>query len=128
MARILLVDDEEDVLTTLRVLLKSEGHEIVPVREGLEALELLRSTEVFDLLMSDIRMAPIDGVELLREARVERPNMGIIVVSAYLDDALMGELKELGCYSFVKKPFMIEEVLDSVRDELIRTGVGLGSH
>ncbi|MEA2014410.1 MAG: response regulator [Thermodesulfobacteriota bacterium] len=125
MARILLVDDEEDVLATLRVLIKSEGHKVIAIREGLEALELIRSSEKFDLLVTDLRMAPVDGMELIEMARTERPEMGIVVISAYLDDDTTRKVESLGCRLHIKKPFIIDEVVNAIHDELIRTGVGL---
>ncbi|MBN1268605.1 MAG: response regulator [Kiritimatiellae bacterium] len=125
MARILVIDDEEDVLETLRVLLKSEGHKVLPVREGLAAIELIQSLESIDLMVVDLRMAPVDGMELIRVAHQVRPQMGIVVVSAYLDEANIKRVVDLGCKVYVKKPFDVNEVLDAVREELIRTGVGV---
>lgn len=127
MAKILLVDDDEDVLTTLRVLLKSEGHRVAAVTEGLEAMERLRSLEEIDLLVADLRMAPIDGLELIRVAREARPSLGIVVVSAYLDEKNIQRVKDLGCDRYVRKPFDIDEVLDAVRDVLIQKGPGLST-
>lgn len=125
MAKVLVVDDEEDVLETLRVLLKSEGHKVLPVREGLAAIELIQSLENIDLMVVDLRMAPVDGMELIRVARQVRPKMGIVVVSAYLDENNIKKVVDLGCKVYVKKPFDVNEVLDAVREELLRTGVGL---
>lgn len=127
MSRILVVDDEEDVLETLRVLLKSEGHKVLPVSEGLAAMELIQSLETMDLLVVDLRMAPVDGMELIRVARQVRPDMGVVVVSAYLDEGNIQKVIDLGCKVYVKKPFDVNEILDAVREELIRTGADLTS-
>jgi two-component system response regulator PilR (NtrC family) len=125
MARILLIDDEEDVLTTLRVLIQSEGHRVFAVREGLQAMDIIQSTERLDLMVTDLRMAPVDGLELIEEARKTRKEMPIVVVSAYLDEENVKRIHDLGCRLYVKKPFNIDEVMDAVHEELLRTGVGL---
>jgi len=118
MARVLIVDDETDVLETLSVLLRSEGHEVVAVSEGLEAMKKVRSMEHFDLLVSDIRMAPIDGLELLEYARKDRPALAIVVISAYLDDEVIRRAEELGCSQFIRKPFKLEDVIFAIHKAL----------
>jgi two-component system, NtrC family, response regulator PilR len=120
MARILLVDDEESVLRTVGMLFTSEGHEVVAVREGAKAEEKLRSSEAFDLLLTDIRMAPIDGMQLIRLSHEVRPAMPIVVISALCSEKTVKQAMSLGCYAYVKKPFKMEEVLDAVRNALIK--------
>jgi len=120
MARILLVDDEPDLLTTVGILLKSEGHEVTPVKDGLAAIKRLRSKDDFDLMMTDIRMAPMDGLDLIAMASHERPAMDIIVLSAYLDDETLGRAMGLGAAAYVDKPFSMEDVLHPVREVLLR--------
>lgn len=87
---------------------------MVPIREGSEAYDLLWSAEVFDLLMTDIRMSPVDGMQLMRLAKEIRPAMPLVVVSAYLDEKTIEKVLTLGCSAYVKKPFTIEEVLAAV--------------
>ena len=120
MARILLVDDEPDLLQTVGVLLRSEGHSVTAVRDGLEAIKRLQSVEQFDLLLTDLRMAPVDGLELIETANKERPNMDIIVVSAYLDDEMVGQVMALGATAYIDKPFSLEDILGPVREVLLR--------
>jgi two-component system, NtrC family, response regulator PilR len=122
MARILLVDDEESVLRTVGMLFRSEGHEVVPVRESEKAAEIIRSPEKFDLLLTDIRMSPIDGMEIIRLARETRPGMQIVVISAYCSEKTVKQAMQLGCTSYVKKPFKTDEVLGAVRGALEKTG------
>ncbi|MGD9874966.1 MAG: response regulator [Kiritimatiellia bacterium] len=118
MAKILIVDDEIDVLETLSVLLRSEGHEVVPVSEGMEAMKKVRSMEHFDLLVSDIRMAPIDGIELLEYAKKDRPAMGIVIISAYLDEETIRRAEELGCTHYIRKPFKLDDVIFAIHKVL----------
>lgn len=122
MARILLVDDEESVLRTVGMLFRSEGHEVVPVRESEQAAEMLKSSDKFDLLLTDIRMAPIDGMEIIRLARKVRPDMNIVVISAYCSEKTVKQAMALGCTTYVKKPFKTDEVLNAVRYALEKSG------
>jgi len=117
MARILLVDDEEPVLDSIELLLRGEGHKVVPCQEAGDAVALL-GKEPFDLLITDIVMAPIDGMELLEQAVAIRPQMPLIVISAYTSEAAVERSKTLGCTAYIRKPFRIQEVLDTVRTAL----------
>lgn len=118
MAKILLVDDEEVVLETLGSLLRSEMHEVTAVSEGQEAYDLIWSTADIDLLVTDIRMSPVDGMKLIKLAKEVRPALPIVVVSAYLDDDTIKQVMGLGCATYIKKPFTVEEALASVKSAL----------
>ena len=82
MARILLVDDEPSILSVLSTLLRAEGYEVVPALGGEKALEELKG-KPFDLMISDIRMSPIDGMQLLKAARKDWPKMAVLMITAY---------------------------------------------
>jgi len=118
MARILLVDDEGDLLETVGVLLKHEGHELIRTCDGAEALEYIRGLEPIDLLVTDIRMAPVNGLQLMEIAHRERPHLHIIVVSSYLDDETIQKAVDMGCSAYIKKPFMLRDILDPIREVL----------
>lgn len=118
MAKILLVDDEKIVLETLGVLLRSEQHQVTALSEGSDAYELLWSKQPYDMLMTDIRMSPIDGLQLIKVARELSPQMPIVVVSAYLDATTIKTIKQMGCADYIKKPFTVQEVLRVVRGVL----------
>lgn len=115
MARILLVDDEQVVLDTVGTLLRSERHQVVPVREGSQAFDLIWSSELFDLLITDIRMSPVDGMQLIKVAREFRPNLPILVISAYLDSTTIQQVKKLGATDYVKKPFSTKDILSAIK-------------
>ena len=122
MARILLVDDEPSILSVLSTLMKSEGHESVAVRGGEKAQEILLA-ESFDLMISDIRMAPVDGMQLLKVAHRERPDMAVIMLTAYgsVETAVLA-MKE-GAFDYVTKPFKVDELLLTVQRALDYTRV-----
>lgn len=118
MARILLVDDEESVLRTVGMLFRSEGHEVVPICEGQKAIDMIKSEEKFDLLLADIRMEPVDGMQVIKMAHELRPEMPIVVISAYCSEKTVRQAISLGCSAYVKKPFKTEEVLEAARKAL----------
>jgi DNA-binding NtrC family response regulator len=117
MARILLVDDEPSILNVLSTLLKQEGHDAVPVRGGEKAMDILK-TDHFDLMISDIRMVPVDGMELLKFARREKPSMAVIMLTAYGSVETAVEAMKEGAFDYVTKPFKVDELLITVERAL----------
>jgi DNA-binding NtrC family response regulator len=110
MARILLVDDEASILSTL---LKAEGHEVVPVLGGEKAQDVIKSDQ-FDLMISDIRMSPVDGMQLLKLIHHERPDTGVIMITAYGSVETAVEAMKEGAFDYVTKPFKVDELLITV--------------
>lgn len=116
--RILLVDDEYLVVYALASLLKKQGYEVAQVYDGTHALPLLKEAEEYDLMLVDIRMSPVNGIELIRKARHHHPAMPIIVVSAYLDDEMIDKIHTLGVSSYIRKPFTASDILSAVHQTL----------
>ena len=117
MARILLVDDEPSILSVLGTLLKAEGYDVVPVLGGEKARDLITSEE-FDLMISDIRMSPVNGMELLGLAHDERPTMSVIMLTAYGSIETAIEALQLGAFDYITKPFKVDELLITVQRAL----------
>lgn len=117
MSRILLVDDEPSILSVLSTLLKAEGYEVVSALGGEKARDFLRS-ERFDLMVSDIRMSPINGMDLLRQAHDEHPGMPVIMLTAYGSVETAIEALKLGAFDYVTKPFKVDELLITVQRAL----------
>lgn len=115
--RILVVDDESSIATMLVTLLSSEGYDATPALSGKSAIHLL-STEEFDLMISDIRMTPMNGMELLKHAHEHCPRMSVIMLTAYgqVDTAI--EAMELGAFDYIKKPFRADYLLSIVKKAL----------
>jgi len=114
MSRILLVDDELNIITVLSTLLKTEGYEVLTARDGETAHKLMRSEDI-DLMIADIRMSPINGMELLRWARAEKPDMAVVMLTAFgsVDTAI--EAMKKGAFDYITKPFKVDELLITVR-------------
>lgn len=119
MNKILLVDDQENILMALKMVLKSDDNEIVTVKNGREAIEKLEN-DSFDLMITDIFMPDIDGMELVEFVRsAEDPlcNMPIIAISGghpviFADVALESMQSRVECV--LKKPFKKSDILDAV--------------
>jgi len=121
MAKILVVDDELSMRQFLEILLKKEGHEVVCMEEGGQALARFRE-ESFDLVISDIRMPKMDGLELLKKIKEHRPQAAIIMITAYAspEDAIAA--MKSGAYDYLTKPFKLKEIKNVIRNALAKAG------
>ena len=117
MSRILLVDDEPSILSVLSTLLRSQGYEVEPVLGGDKA-QILLPDEEFDLMISDIRMSPVDGLELLKTAKSMKPGMSVIMITAYASVETAVEAMKQGAFDYVTKPFKVDELLITVQRAL----------
>eukprot|EP01022_Parablepharisma_sp_SALTPOND_P024703 TRINITY_DN5533_c1_g2_i1.p5 TRINITY_DN5533_c1_g2~~TRINITY_DN5533_c1_g2_i1.p5 ORF type:complete len:486 (+),score=210.63 TRINITY_DN5533_c1_g2_i1:2435-3892(+) len=115
--RIMVVDDEGTALKSLRRILEKEGHQVSTYSNPVRALELL-GREPFDVLLSDLRMPHLDGLELLDRAKLAAPGLEVIIVTGYasLDGAV--EATKKGAYHFLAKPFTPDQVRAVVAEAL----------
>ncbi|MDF3127766.1 sigma-54 dependent transcriptional regulator [Kiritimatiellaeota bacterium B1221] len=117
MAKILIVDDEPSVLSVLSNLLKGQGFDIQPSLGGEKAVEYLNA-ESFDLMLTDIRMDPVDGMELLKIAKSVHPTMSVMVVTAYGSVETAVQAMKEGAFDYVTKPFKVDELMITVQRAL----------
>lgn len=111
--RVLFVDDEPRILTTMRMLFRSD-YEVFFAESGAKALELLK-TQVVDVIVSDQRMPGMTGIEMLRVARDLNPNAMRILLTGYSDlNAIIGSINEGEIFRFVNKPWSNEELTTTV--------------
>jgi two-component system response regulator PilR (NtrC family) len=116
-ASILLVDDEPDIIEILEIVLRDEGLEVCRASSAKAALELLRRNS-FDIVISDIRMPDMSGVELLKQAKQLAPDTMFILITAYASTDTAIEALQHGAYDYLTKPFKMEELLKIVRNSL----------
>jgi two-component system NtrC family sensor kinase len=111
--QILIVDDERDIRQLLREMLSLEGHEVTEAVNGADALAKLRDAS-FDLVVTDVRMPSLSGMELLRRVREVSPSTEVIVATAYaeLDTAI--ECMRAGAFDLLRKPFNLQELFTCV--------------
>jgi len=121
MAKILVVDDELSMRQFLEILLKKEGHEVICAAGGEEALSRFQANPC-DLLVSDIKMPQMDGLELLRKVKEHNPNTAVVMITAYAspEDAIAA--MKAGAYDYLTKPFKVEEIKAVIRNALTKTG------
>jgi len=118
MATILLIDDEEQVRMLFQVALEGAGYRVLTAENGKHGLRLLERQEV-DVMLVDLLMPDMDGLELIPLLRKTRPAIKIIAISGgsgewdYLDAA-----KSLGAHATLKKPFSFQELLQAVATQL----------
>jgi two-component system, NtrC family, response regulator AtoC len=103
MARVLVVDDEDGVRSFLAEALQADGHEVVQAAEGTEAARQL-DAHSFHLMITDLRMPGLDGMALLNKARAERPEMEVIVLTAYGTVETAIEAMKRGAFDYLQKP------------------------
>src|SRR5262245_13900445 len=112
--RILIVDDDAGQRSLLDSFLRSQGFETVPVASGERALELLRAGEI-SMMISDVRMPGISGLETLQRARKEHAVLPVLLVTAFADiRQAVGAMRD-GSVNYLTKPIDLDELLASVR-------------
>ena len=116
---ILLVEDEEGLRALNARGLTSRGYTVLEAGNGVEAIELLeKSGKPVDLVVSDVVMPEMDGPTLARELRSRNPDLKIIFVSGYAEDAFQKNLPEHGHYAFLPKPFTLKQLVAAVKKTL----------
>ena len=116
---ILIVDDEMSMRQWLQIALKRDGYTITTASSGREALELLRQPDRrFDLLLSDIRMPDMSGVDVLREAKIVDRDVVVFMMTAFASTDTAVEAMRLGAVDYFTKPFNIDELRLKVRQHL----------
>ncbi len=115
--RILVVDDELNVRITLAANLELAGYVVVEAEDGLAAVERAANEE-FDLVVMDIRMPRMDGVEALRVIRKQRPGMQVLLVTGFAVENLLREGVRGGAFTVVQKPVEMEALLALVASAL----------
>lgn len=119
MSTILVVDDEKGMREFLSILLRKEGYEVTIAGSGREALTRVASS-AFDLLISDIRMPDLSGIELLREVKVISPGTLVVLITAYASTQTAVAALKLGAHDYITKPFDVEEFKIVVRGAIER--------
>ncbi len=109
MAKILVVDDERKMCVILKGMLEERGHDVTAIEDGQEAGDLVRGQE-FDLVITDLKMAPVDGLELLRRVKKTSPETEVVLMTAYASVQTAIEAMKQGAYDYIIKPFDLEEM------------------
>jgi len=112
--RILVVDDEEPIREIVASMLGTAGYACKEAGSGMEALTLLASGEDFELMLSDLMMADLDGIGLLERTKEKYPDMPVVMVTAVHDISVALAAIRNGAYDYLLKPFEREQLLNTV--------------
>jgi two-component system, NtrC family, response regulator PilR len=107
--RILVVDDEESIREFLEIMLKKENYDVTTAEDGAQALDVLKKRS-FDLVISDLQMPNMTGMELLRQVRDTAPTTLFMMITAFGTTESAVEAMKMGAYDYLTKPFKIDEV------------------
>ncbi len=113
MARVLLVDDERKLGVVLAGELEDHGHQVLTVQDGRTASRLVRERG-FDVVVTDIRMEPVDGLQLLAAVKESAPDTDVIVMTAYASTDTAVEALRKGAADYLIKPFQADELLHAI--------------
>ncbi|MDD5296034.1 MAG: sigma-54 dependent transcriptional regulator [Rhodocyclaceae bacterium] len=116
-ARILIVDDEEIALGNLQHVMEREGYRVAAVGSGARALALLEE-QTFDLVLTDLRMEKVDGMDVLRKSRERQPQAEVIVITGHATAESAVQAMKEGAFYYIAKPFRLGEVRKVVTEAL----------
>jgi ATP-dependent Lon protease len=115
--RILIVDDEKPVRKNLEHILKKENYTVVTAASGQEALEKLEDSE-FDVILTDLKMEKVNGIEVLAKTKAKYPNTQVIIVTAYASVESAIDAIKRDAFHYIEKPFRLDEVRTVVKKAL----------
>ncbi|WP_136658399.1 response regulator [Nitratireductor sp. XY-223] len=118
MAKILIAEDEESLRRFVSRALKMDGHEVDEAADGANGLDQLRLEKSYDLLLSDIRMPVMDGIELAHLAAAEFPELKILLMTGYAEQRERAESLSDVVVDVVSKPFTLPDIRGAVADAL----------
>jgi two-component system response regulator PilR (NtrC family) len=122
MARILVVDDDQGMREFMDIMLTKEGYDVTSVDDASRALTLCDKKE-FDLVITDLRMPRMDGIEFLKKIKDQKPETTVILITAYASgETAVNAMKE-GAYDYLEKGGSIEELKSIVHKALLKKGL-----
>ncbi len=119
MPRILIVDDEVKLVKKLKKLLEKDGFEIKTAGNGREALEVIRASDPFDVIISDIRMEEMDGLTFLKQVHQDGLDVGVIMITGYGDMDTFLESLYFGAFQYIQKPVHYDTLLETINKLLL---------
>jgi ATP-dependent Lon protease len=114
-SQILVVDDEEIARTNLEYILRKEGHQVSTAANGLEALEKVKAQE-FDVVLTDLKMEKMDGIQLLESVKQIAPHTDIVMVTGYATVSSAVDALKKGAAHYLSKPIKLDELRATVRE------------
>jgi len=110
MSKILIVDDEPRILLLMKSLLKANGYDVTTTADGAEALKIVKEGNI-EIVVTDLRMQPMDGMMLFREVNAFNPDIPVILLTAYATVETAIEAMKNGIFDYMTKPFKVDDLL-----------------
>lgn len=123
MAKILIVDDEKAIRSTLRDILELEGYEVEEAENGVDAVAKVQQNAKFNLVLSDIKMPQMDGVEVLERIKILRPDLPVVMISGHGNIDTAVEAVKKGAFDYISKPPDMNKLLITVRNALDKSNL-----
>ncbi|MDP2336133.1 MAG: sigma-54 dependent transcriptional regulator [Bacteroidota bacterium] len=117
MSRILVIDDERSIRNTLKDILEFEKYEVELAEDGFKALELLKSND-FDVILCDIKMPGMDGIEVLQKVEEIKPDIPVVMISGHGNIDTAVESIKKGAFDFIEKPLDLNRLLITLRNAM----------
>jgi CheY-like chemotaxis protein len=119
MPRILIVEDSNDVRFIISEILRRKGFETAEASNGVQALEFLDGDSRIDLIISDVRMAKMGGLELLSELKQRFPHIPTIMLSVHTVPEWIEQARQRGAVSYLTKPFTPDQLVSAIEQHLV---------
>jgi two-component system nitrogen regulation response regulator NtrX len=117
MAKILIVDDEKNIITTIRAILQDEDHIVYSASTGEEALAFMRKNDA-DLIILDVWLPDIDGIEILDRVKKTNPEVAVLMISGHGSIDIAVKATKMGAFDFLEKPPSMERIITAVNNAL----------
>jgi len=124
MAKILIIDDEKDLILVLSRFLTKHGYEVIEANKGKKALELL-AEDTPDLILCDFKLDDMDGTSVLKAIKEVNPSIPVIIITGYSNIKTAVEVMRLGAIDYVTKPLIPDEIIMTIRRALERSAVNV---
>ncbi|MBK7967552.1 MAG: sigma-54-dependent Fis family transcriptional regulator [Bacteroidetes bacterium] len=122
MSRILVIDDEKSIRNTLKEILTYEGFEVVEAQDGMEGLKFVEK-EKFDIILSDIKMPKMDGIEVLEKLQELSPETPVVMISGHGNIDTAVEAIRKGAFDYISKPLDLNRMLVTIRNAMDRSSL-----
>lgn len=122
MAKILVVDDDQGMREFMEIMLQQEGYDVMSTGEPLKAIDLCKK-KTFDLVITDLKMPKINGIEFLKAIKDDKPETMVILITAYASGETAINAMNEGAYDYIEKGNSIDEIKQVVRSALMKKGL-----
>ena len=106
---ILVIDDEKSLREFLTIMLENEGYEVVSADSGQKAVALIEEN-VFDLVITDIKRRPSNGIDVLKAVKQVSPQIPVVMMTAYASAETAVEAVKIGAYDYISRPFKVDDL------------------